>query len=454
MRNPHGLLIVLILSVYSCGTSNPNKEVTRDLKQIKRDTLRIMIAPGKLGMDVRGKRSTGLEYSILSEFTSEYGHPFKFISVTSADSMAAYLRNGKGDIAAGLFSPDFVESERLAHSCSYNTSQLVSVSLKPDPWYGDYWGHRGFPALINEDRSVHDTLYVSHVHADATNSICTNSALAPDHLLQYVSNGYCDGALCPRILFDAYEGAYPHLNSDTEDHGQIELVFAMRKRSPHLKGALDSWLGNAVNWTVIDALVSAYSDSRRLKGSFSHPHHKGTDNISSYDEFFKIAADSTGLDWRLLAAVAFKESRFNPDAESHMGALGLMQLMPSTAIAIGVDSAMGEAGAIIAASAYLRSLERMFRKSVPDPNQRIAFALAAYNAGPGHVMDAQRIAEENGLDPSKWHHHVERAMLLLTRPEHYRSEIVENGFCMGNHVFLFVREVQHYWEHYRQLGIQ
>jgi hypothetical protein len=77
----------------------------------------------------------------------------------------------------------------------------------------------------------------------------------------------------------------------------------------------------------------------------------------------------------------------------------------------------------------------------PDREQRLRFALASYNAGPGHVIDAQRLAEHLGLDPKKWEGNVERAILLLAKPRYYMRPEMKNGFCKGSQVFHYVRDV-------------
>jgi len=128
----------------------------------------------------------------------------------------------------------------------------------------------------------------------------------------------------------------------------------------------------------------------------------GGDTISPFDSLFQVHADSLNWDWKLLAAVAYKESKFDTAATSKAGAGGLMQMMPTTAALMGVDQTGGVDAHIQGASRYLARLDRIWQAEIPAPAQRLKFVLAAYNAGPGHVKDAQRLAKELGLNPLRW----------------------------------------------------
>lgn len=444
----------MLLLLLACQADRKHTDFLRDLDAIEEDTLRVLISPGLLGIDDRGSRISGLEYSLLSSFAEDNDLAVKFITAHSLQEMVDLLRCGDGDIAAGLLSEQSVASNKYMASCSYGSVDLHVVEMRADPWYGEYPRHGGFPAPITEYLSHPGPAMISHAQTSESVENVKPISLTPLELLHSVALGHVKKAAIPRILYQAYEGNFPHLKISDDKVGSIDLVFAVRNNSQRLKGLVDSWIGNTTNWPVIDALIAAHSHSRALRGSFSHPHHYGAERISAFDPGFKAAQDSIGWDWRLLAALAFKESRFDTTALSHRGAIGVMQLMPNTAAEMGMDRISGAAGPIMTGAKYLRTLERIFKRSVADDEERLAFALASYNVGPGHVMDAQRLARSVGLDPGKWHGNVERCILLKTDPVIYRSPIVKFGYCNGHHVFLFVREVLHYWKHYQNIGFQ
>ena len=173
--------------------------------------------------------------------------------------------------------------------------------------------------------------------------------------------------------------------------------------------------------------------------------------ISPYDHVFKQYAQELGWDWRLLAAIAFSESGFDPNATSWMGARGIMQVMPKTARLFGVDEndLSNPEVSIRVASKILKELDGIMR-SRTGPSDRIKFVLAAYNAGSGHVTDAIALARKYELDPRVWSENVEQAMLWKMDPEYYNDSVCSNGYCRGTEPVDYVVKVLNCYENYKK----
>jgi membrane-bound lytic murein transglycosylase F len=155
-------------------------------------------------------------------------------------------------------------------------------------------------------------------------------------------------------------------------------------------------------------------------------------------------------DWRLLAALIYQESRFNPHAKSWAGAFGLMQLMPQTAQRFGIDTTHVEVENLEAGAKYIQFLERFWEKRIEDADERRKFVLASYNVGPGHVLDAQKIARKMALDPDVWDNNVADCLLLKSQPRYYQMEGVEHGYCRGEQPFAYVKHIYSHYEHFVQ----
>ena len=121
--------------------------------------------------------------------------------------------------------------------------------------------------------------------------------------------------------------------------------------------------------------------------------------LSPYDSHFREAADSTGYDWTLIAAIAFTESRFDSTAVSEAGAQGVMQVMPETLRGFGIPDSLHTDNRtnIMTAARLLQSLEKQFRP-IKSTEERIKFQLASYNAGYGHIQDAMQLAKKHGME--------------------------------------------------------
>jgi membrane-bound lytic murein transglycosylase F len=128
-----------------------------------------------------------------------------------------------------------------------------------------------------------------------------------------------------------------------------------------------------------------------------------------------------------------------------------MQVMPATAKTFGIDIKASPANNIKAGVMYINSLKKIFDPRVPDENERYRFILAAYNAGPGHILDAMKLAEKHGKDPKVWEGNVQEWLLKKSDPEFYKDTVVKNGYFRGNESVAFVDEILERYEHYRNI---
>ncbi len=172
--------------------------------------------------------------------------------------------------------------------------------------------------------------------------------------------------------------------------------------------------------------------------------------ISQYDHLFRKYATISGVDWSLMAAQCYQESCFDTRARSWAGACGLMQIIHSTADHLGLPrEQLYEPEPNIAASArYMRELQGLF-SDVNNPQERLKFALAAYNGGYHHVRDAMALTKKNGGVWQRWSD-VRRYILALAQPEYYQDPVVKNGYMRGSETAGYVDMIMSRWSQYRQ----
>lgn len=158
-----------------------------------------------------------------------------------------------------------------------------------------------------------------------------------------------------------------------------------------------------------------------------------------YDELFKEVCEREGYDWRLMSAIAYSESRFNPMLVSSKGACGLMQVMPRVARQLGFKgSVMDPASNILLAAKVLGKIEKSldFSPSASEMD-RLRIVLACYNGGIGHVIDARNLARKYGGDPDSWTD-VSHYLTLKSDPAYAEDEIVRHGRFVGRQTLAFV----------------
>ena len=214
--------------------------------------------------------------------------------------------------------------------------------------------------------------------------------------------------------------------------------------------AINEWSKENVTSSAYTASMKRYFEKSKTSPAssiLSVKHGK----ISHYDSLFKKYAPQIGWDWNLLAALAFTESNFDTTAVSWAGAKGMMQLMPSTAKAMGMPSGKEQnpEESIKAAVKYIKVTSKGFSK-IPE-KERVNFVLGAYNSGIGHIYDAMALAKKYGYDPTQWYDNVEKYILLKSHEEYFTDSVCKFGYFRGNETYNFVRSINDLFRKYQEL---
>ena len=222
----------------------------------------------------------------------------------------------------------------------------------------------------------------------------------------------------------------------------------VRADSPELRESLDAYLAHARSADVLERLHARYFvdneqfGATRIAGRWAPTEPR----ISSYDRLIAKHSLRAGFDWRLVAALIHEESRFDPRAVSSKGARGLMQLMPDAAREVGLDQPHGVDSNIRAGVAYLGRLSRIF--SEREGEDRLRLVLAAYLLGPAPVLDAKRIAEAMGLDPTRWSGGIELTLPLIESANW--MPLVRSPSGGGKHAVGYVNRIFQRYAEYRR----
>jgi membrane-bound lytic murein transglycosylase F len=235
------------------------------------------------------------------------------------------------------------------------------------------------------------------------------------------------------------------------------VAWAVRKSSVDLSKSLVAWM-NANESRFFDMTTLHRRGGKSGKYKSYAPRRKvaapilniANGQISVYDHLFRTYSSKCNWDWRLLAAQAYQESGFDPNAVSWMGALGLMQLMPSTAVDMGV----GE-NEVFSPEASLRGAVRLIAQldnhysSITNSDERINFILAAYNAGPGHVDDARALCKKNGRNENVWRGNVDSYVLRMSEARYYNDPVTQHGYFRGRETYDYVNSIRTRWNEYK-----
>ena len=208
---------------------------------------------------------------------------------------------------------------------------------------------------------------------------------------------------------------------------RVKDFFARINANGTLRILLDRYYGHIQRLTQAD--VSAFLE-RRLSV------------LHQYRSMFQEAQELTGIDWRLLAALGFQESHWNPLATSPTGVRGLMMLTSETADRLGVSDRLDPRQNIIAGARYLKILKDTLPERITEPD-RTWLALASYNVGYGHLEDARILTKRHGLNADSWLD-VKKTLPLLTRSDFYIT--VKRGFARGGEAVILTENIRNYFD--------
>ena len=164
--------------------------------------------------------------------------------------------------------------------------------------------------------------------------------------------------------------------------------------------------------------------------------------LPKYRAWFQEGQVLTGIDWRLLAALGYQESKWDPLATSPTNVRGLMMLTEDTADAMGVTNRLDPKQSILAGSKYLLRQMEILPPRIAEPD-RTWFALAAYNVGYGHLEDARVLAQRQGLNPNAWPD-LKRSLPLLSKAEFHTS--IKHGYARGGEPVIFTENIRTYYD--------
>jgi len=225
-----------------------------------------------------------------------------------------------------------------------------------------------------------------------------------------------------------------------------EIGWVMRRDQPHLKVAVDGFMKQLYRGTFYNMMVSKYfKESKRTAINPKLRADRGG-RLSPYDSLIKKHARAWDLDWRLITAQMYQESAFNPRATSWVGAKGLMQVMPRTGLELKITNLEDPDQGIAAGTRLMARYSNLFNSPDIQARDRIRFALASYNCGPGHVDDARGLARDMGLDANRWFGNVAQTLVLLSKREIARK--ARYGFCRCEEPVKYVSEIQARYDDY------
>jgi membrane-bound lytic murein transglycosylase F len=423
----------------------------RDLDDIKQEgVLRLITRNNSTCYFFLRGEQFGYEYELARRFAESIGVKLEIVTPASWDEMIPFLNQGRGDIIGANFIATLDRRRQVAVSVPWRKEDLVVVSSKKDGIIADPMLLAGrtiylrrnsaaVDALDHWRRMLKDTFKIEYLPED----------MEEEDILRKVGKGEYDITVVSRHIAELERTHTDNLMVGVEISHQLPITWAVRNNAPKLQEAIDQFIGQFTPTSLYRYIEKKYfEDPNRLRiqrqqTTFTLESGK----LSPWDDVIKQYARQYDYDWRFIAAVIYHESHFDPNVESWAGAKGLMQLMPDTANMLRMDCFASDRANIHCGVKFLARLRRSF-KHVPEED-RMEFVLAAYNAGLGHVRDAQHLAIDTAHNPLVWNGHIDKMLRRLTHRRYFRK--VKHGYTNGPVVISYANDVMSLYRTYSQL---
>lgn len=431
----------VFLLLVGCEASQPST-----LQRVKEEGVLHVItrnSPSTYFQDRNGE--TGFEYELLKRFANELGVELKVEVAQNLTDLFARVNAADGPVLAapGLtISKARAAEVLLSRPYLQVTPQIIYRQGSARP--------RRPPELV--DRQI--LVLRDSRHAELLTELASlvpglaheeSEAVEVSDLLRMVDEGEIDLTVVDsnelamnqvyftqiRVGFDLGEPQGLHWAvAAGEDRSLLELI--------------DPFLAKAEESGLIERLYERYYghlDVLGFVGANTFAKHL-QQRLPRYEDYFRKAATEHRIDWRLLAAIGYQESHWRPNAVSKTGVRGLMMLTQNTAKAMGVANRLDPRQSIEGGAKYFAKVYHSLPASIVEPD-RTWFALAAYNVGGGHLEDARRLTEAEGMDPNKWLD-VKQILPRLAQKKWYTR--TRYGYARGGEPVHYVANVRRYYD--------
>lgn len=447
------LLFFVLEIAIACGR---HQTKTDDIPKSLPDTLRVATLYSPTSYFLYKEESMGYEYDLISKFAKDKGIVLDLKIAKNLNAMIEMLDSCEVDVIAYEVPFTAEYNNKVLHCGIENITYqvLVQPKIRGDVLIHDVTDLVGKTVYVeNESKYMYR---LQNLNDELGGGIEIKSidkdTLITEDLIKMVSE-----KIIPLTVVDS---DIAKLNQTYFNDLDISLNISLEQKASWAVNPRNKWLADSINaWAEqieinddYKQIHKRYFELSKISGNgISENPMIGNGVISVYDTYFKTHSKEIGWDWRILAAQAYTESRFDTTVVSWAGARGIMQIMPRTATANGLplNKITDPNLNIKTAVKVLKSLNNSLAKKVPDPIERQKFILAAYNSGLAHILDAIALAAKYGKQPDKWEGNVREAVLMKSRPEYYNDPVVKYGYFRGTQTVEYVDKVMRIYKIYQ-----
>ncbi|MCM2680110.1 membrane-bound lytic murein transglycosylase MltF [Echinimonas agarilytica] len=435
-----GLLALSFTALISCNPV-PQDSQSQLEKVQQRGTLRVGTLFGATTYSENENGQFGIEYDLSKRFADYLGVDLVMVPVHHIRQLRRKLELDEVDVAAAALTITAERKKSLRFAPIYYKVSQKLVFKKGTAWPRSFNQLNGDLVVVADSSHADRLREVQHEYPDIVwhESDTDNS----ESLLLKVLSGDIDYTVVDSTLLDSMRRFYPELS----------IAFSLTKEDDI------AWAFSHSDDDSLYAMAIEYFSVLRNGNAMANIEHKYFSHIDNFDyvdtrafirstkrtlpkyrKYFEKYGDV--IDWHLLAAISYQESHWKPTAKSYTGVRGMMMLTKATASAMNVDDRINPEQSISGGARYLEKMLSRIPDKVPQ-NERIWFALAAYNVGYGHLADAMDITEIRGGNRYSWLD-VQESLPLLRKRQWYKQ--TKFGYARGEEPVRYVSNIRRYYE--------
>lgn len=433
------LLAVLVLT--GCQeTVSPELEAIKDAGELVVITRN---APTTYYMG-RHDEPVGFEHDLVQNFAAHLGVDVRFKTRHSIADIQQALRNGEGHLAAAGLTRLESREEEFRFGPAYHQVQQQLVCRRSGNKPRNLEQLTDVSLLVIGDSSYEQRLRELREERLPELEWTADSSLSTEMILRRVHEGEVDCTLADSNIVSINRRYYPELDVVRPMSEAQELAWMMPQQAEGLAQAVEEWFTEVEDTPLLSSLMTRYYAHVEIFDyvDISRYVRRIDERLPEYRDLFEQAGEEYGIDWKLLAAMGYQESHWNPKARSPTGVRGIMMLTLRTASEVDVDNRLDPEQSIRGGARYLDNLRERLPDSLEEPD-RTWVAMAAYNVGMGHIYDARRLAERLGRDKDSWSD-LRKVLPKLAQPEYYKT--LPYGYARGGEPVHYLRRIRNYRE--------
>ncbi len=451
--------VTLLWGAFACVMLWPaGKQVAADTSRLadilERGEIVMITRHGASSYFIDGEGPNGPEYVLARRFADHLGVNLKVRVAEDYAGLASALETGKGDLIAANLSQTPQREQLFRFALPYDQTQTLVVVRKGVRKPGSLGDLQGLRGTVLADSSYAEILRKAAAERSAQAQAGSETTvldwqevqgLGVEDLLHAVAEGEYEYTLIDERVFRLHEKFYPGVREAFVLGDTQPLAWAFqRDDDDSLVQAADMFLREAHEDGTLVAIADRYfAPMERLDQlDMMHFQDRMRERLPHYLPYFQQAADQNELDWRLLVAMGYQESHWNPLAASPTGVRGVMMLTLNTAESLGVADRLDPLQSIHGGAEYFLRMRDRLPDDIAEPD-RSWLALAAYNIGMGHLEDARRLTARQGGNPDVWNDVRER-LPLLTQEKYHRN--TRYGYARGYEAQAYVDNIQRFYE--------